>query len=373
MQVLRTQWALLPTGLAQNIEIHRVDGVITHIGPAPGPCAPGLVLPGLVNAHTHLELCGLQQPGGEGLPHWVRGLMGQRRSQSPADQAAAVAQGIASLEASGTQSVGEVTNSRSADLALAESSLDGAVYHEILGIDPEDCEEAMASVQKPAPTGFHLQAVPHAPYSCSPELLIAAISSQRGPALPTLHLDEDPAERQFLRDGSGPWADVLDFLGRNRAAFKPPGCTPVQYLERLGLLEKVALVHCTLTRGEDLDLLAERGTPVVLCPSSNLHITGMLPDVPGMVERGIPLALGTDSTASGQSLNVMGEVRILVEHFPEIPVEVWLQAATRGGGRIVGVQAELVLGATTELIRIANPAEAWASSPERNIPWSSRG
>ena len=71
----------MPTGLARNIEIHRVGGLITHIGPATGPCAPGLVMPGLVNAHTHLELCGLQQPGGQGLPHWVRGLMGQRRSQ----------------------------------------------------------------------------------------------------------------------------------------------------------------------------------------------------------------------------------------------------------------------------------------------------
>ena len=362
MQVLRTEWALLPTGLAQNIEIHRVDGVITHIGAALGPCAPGLVMPGLVNAHTHLELCGLEQPGGEGLPHWVRGLMGQRRSQSPADQAAAIALGIASLEASGTQSVGEVTNSRSTDLALGQSSLSGAVYHEILGIDPEDCVEAMAPVQGPAPTGFHLQAVPHAPYSCSPELLVVAISSRTGPALPTLHLDEDPAERQFLRDGTGPWADVLDFLGRNRAAFEPPGCTPVQYLERLGLLDKVALVHCTLTRGEDLDLLAERGTPVVLCPSSNLHITEMLPDVPGMLSRGIPLALGTDSTASGQSLDVMGEVRILAERFPQVPMEVWLQAATAGGGRVVGVPAELVLGTTSELIRVANPDPPWEAA-----------
>ncbi|MFT5586320.1 MAG: cytosine/adenosine deaminase-related metal-dependent hydrolase [Cognaticolwellia sp.] len=214
--------------------------------------------------------------------------------------------------------------------------------------------------------------MPHAPYSSSPELLVVAISSRRGPALPTLHLDGDPAERQFLRDGTGPWADVLDFLGRNRAAFEPPGCTPVQYLERLGLLDKVALVHCTLTRDEDLDLLAERGTHVVLCPSSNLHITGMLPGVPGMVARGIPLALGTDSTASGQSLDVMGEVRILAEHFPEIPVEVWLLAATAGGGRVVGVAAELVVGGRSGLLR-ADPAEPWASGVERNIRGSIEG
>lgn len=364
-EILRTEWALLPTGLARNIEIHRVGGLITHIGPATGPCAPGLVMPGLVNAHTHLELCGLQQPGGQGLPHWVRGLMGQRRSQSPAEQAAAIAQGIASLEASGTQSVGEVSNARCTDLALGQSSLSGAVYHELLGIDPQDCAEKMALVQGPAPAGFHLQAVPHAPYSCSPELLVAAITSRTGPALATLHLDEDPAERQFVLDGTGPWADVLDSLGRNRAAFEPPACTPVQYLERLGLLDKVALVHCTLTRDEDLDLLSKRGTPVVLCPSSNLHITGMLPDVLGMVARGIPLALGTDSTASGQSLDVMGEVRILAQHFPEVPLETWLLAATHGGGRVVGVVAELVLGATIGLIRVPDPAEPWASAVER--------
>lgn len=348
----RTQWALLPTGLARDIEIHRFGGVLTHIGPATGPCDAGLILPGLVNAHTHLELCGLSQPGGQDLPHWVRGLMGQRRAQSPAEQALAVARGIASLEASGTQSLGEVSNSRCTDLALGQSSLSGAVYHEVLGMDPQDCAGTLASVQGPPPAGFHLQAVPHAPYSCCPELLIAAITVQTGPALPTLHLDEDPAERQFLMDGTGPWAQVLNFLGRNWASFEPPGCTPVQYLERLGLLDKVALVHCTLTRGEDLDLLAERGTPVVLCPSSNLHITGTLPDLPGMVARGIPLALGTDSTASGQSLDVMGEVRILAERFPELPVETWLQAATAGGGQVVGVLAELAVGYGGAMLRM---------------------
>jgi aminodeoxyfutalosine deaminase len=91
----------------------------------------------------------------------------------------------------------------------------------------------------------------------------------------------------------------------------------------------------------------------------------MLPDVPGMVARGIPLALGTDSTASGQSLDVMGEVRILAEHFPEVPLETWLLAATLGGGRVVGVVAELVLGASIGLIRVPDPAEPWASGVER--------
>lgn len=361
---MRVAWALLPEGLRERVELRfDASGALSHVEPAgPGPCIQALAIPGLCNAHTHLELSGLEQPGGQGLPAWVGGTLAQRASRSTAQTVAAIEAALTTLHQRGTASVGEVTNSRISDTPLSTSPMQGVVFHEVLGIHPGGVDESLAAVHGPSPSGFTLRAIPHAPYSCAPELLVAAVKSPAlcGGGWPTMHLDEDPAERQFLMTGDGPWADVLDHLGRDRSQFVPPECTPVQYLERLGILDRVAPVHCTLTEGEDLRRLAQAGSPTVLCPRSNLHISGRLPAVEDMLAAGVRLALGTDSLASAPSLDVLDEVRLLWERFPQVPLATWLLAATQGSGEVLGTPARLEVGsAHPVLLLMGSGPHAW--------------
>jgi cytosine/adenosine deaminase-related metal-dependent hydrolase len=112
--------------------------------------------------------------------------------------------------------------------------------------------------------------------------------------------------------------------------------SPAAYLHGLGVLDRRALlVHAVLTRDADLDLIA--GARVCLCVRSNLHITGRLPDVPGLLARGIPLAVGTDSLASSPDLDPLAEAVALRRAFPDVPIAVWMRALTEGGADALGL------------------------------------
>ncbi len=317
MRRVHLKRALLPEGIRPMVALTLdEEGTILALDDAdPALALPGVALAGLVNAHTHLDLAGPPRSA-EGLPDWVRQL------PAPSD----ARQRIDTMLSTGTAGVVEVSNTLKALEALASSPLAFSMHHELMGIDVHTL---------PDPLDPRVRFSPHAPFSTSAELIQAAVASP-GP-MATIHCDEDPAERDFLARGNGAWSHFIRDIGRDLSRFVAPGCTPVPYLDRLGVLSpRIALVHCTLTRGEDLDLIAERGATVVLCPRSNLHITGSLPDVPGMVERGIPLALGTDSLASCPDLDLMKELDVLRERFPSIDDGVWLQAATSGGARVLG-------------------------------------
>lgn len=316
--------ALMPEGVRESVSL-TVDeeGRILEVGQADAALAlPGLATPGLVNAHTHLDLDGPLVPS-EGLPAWVRGLPGPSDARGRVDD----------LLRFGTAGVVEVSNTLQALPALYGSPLAWVAHREILGIDVQ----ALAQDNRRR-RDARVRLSPHAPYSTSAALIRATVASSQA-LMAIIHCDEDLAEREFLERGEGAWRAFIQDLGRDLSAFEAPGCTPVPYLDRLGVLnERIALVHCTLTRDVDLDLIAARGATVVLCPRSNLHITGALPDVPGMVARGIPLALGTDSLASCPDLDLMKEVAVLREAFPELPEVTWLHAATSGGARVMGRQ-----------------------------------
>ena len=317
MRRVHLERALLPEGIRPMVALTLDErGTILALSEAdPALALPGIALPGLVNAHTHLDLAGPPQPA-NGLPDWVR------RLPAPSD----ARHRIDAMLSTGTAGVVEVSNTLQALDALASSPLAFSVHHEVMGIDVHTL---------PKTIDRRARFSPHAPFSTSPELIRAAVASP-GP-MATIHCDEDPAEREFLARGNGSWSHFIQSTGRDLSDFVAPGCTPVPYLDRLGVLSpRLALVHCTLTRGEDLDLIAERGATVVLCPRSNLHITDRLPDVPGMIERGIPLALGTDSLASCPDLDLMKDLAVLQERFPSVDDEVWLQAATWGGARVLG-------------------------------------
>lgn len=287
----------------------------------------GLLLPGLVNAHTHLEFGPLDTPRGLGFLPWAKvmveqGLSGGHRSEEHKDPSAIAARNARAARDAGTAAVLDITNTGVTPAAIAAAGMTGLVLQEFLGIDrPEH------------PLGA-LRPTPHTPHTTHPAF-IQACGARPGPW--SIHFDEDPEERRFLH-GEGPWWPFMRAVGRDLSAFEAPMCGSAEYLERLGVLQApLILVHATCTRGEDLDRVARAGVAVCLCVRSNLHITGLLPDVPGMLARGIPLLVGTDGLTSSPDFDLVAEGAALRAAFPEVPAATWLRAMSGAAAERLGL------------------------------------
>jgi aminodeoxyfutalosine deaminase len=309
----------------------------------------GALLPGLVNAHTHLELSAMrgQVPGGAGFVPWVEQMIGVRAETRPEDDSESIEQAVADLDAFCTAAVGEVSNSMSAVRPLARRGLVGRVFHEVFGIELGPLEERVASLAKvveervgewpSAQLGYSLS--PHTLYTTHATVVrrLARQARESGARM-SLHLAEHAAERRFLEHGDGPipgWYEKR--LKIRRDLLEWPGKSPIALADDLGALGPHTLgVHLTDARPEELELVARRGAPVVFCPRSNLFIETRLPPLLAARAAGILPALGTDSLASNASLDVLAEARALADRFPTVPALDLLRMATWEGARALG-------------------------------------
>jgi cytosine/adenosine deaminase-related metal-dependent hydrolase len=309
----------------------------------------GVVLPGLVNAHTHLELSALrgQVPGGAGFVPWVEHLIGLRAEAQPEQDDGAIEQAVRDLDACGTVAVGEVTNSLAAVPALARLGFVGCVFHEVFGVEREPLERRVAALPAmveerlgdwPTPDLAYAPS-PHTLYTTHAEVVRGLVreARERGVRV-SVHLAEHPAERRFLEAGEGPivgWYETR--LKLRRDLLEPAGKSPVALADELGVLAPhVLLVHLTDARADELRLVSERGCPVVFCPRSNLHIETRLPPLLAALAAGLRPALGTDSLASNASLDVLAEARALADRFPGVSAKDLVGMATWEGARALG-------------------------------------
>jgi cytosine/adenosine deaminase-related metal-dependent hydrolase len=304
-----------------------------------------VLLPGLVNAHVHLELCALrgETRSGGGFGPWVTGMMEKRERTLPEQDLDAIEAGVSELLRAGTVAVGEVTNTLAAVDALASAPLLGRVFHEVFGMRREtslfmrqQAEQARAA-RGSFPENLSYALAPHTLYSLHPESareLVAACGAGRT----SLHLAEHAAERAFLRDGSGPFADFLRARNVTPADWEPPGLSPVHYADALGLLSPALLaVHLCASEKDELAIVKQRGAQVVLCPRSNLFIELKLPPLFDMLALGIQPALGTDSLASNTTLDVLAEACALHDRFPQAKALEFVSMATWYGARALGL------------------------------------
>jgi cytosine/adenosine deaminase-related metal-dependent hydrolase len=309
---------------------------------APRELGPGVLLPGLVNAHCHLELSHLQgvAPFGEGFVPWVEAFVNARPRYGEEEAASATAAAIASLEEGGTVAVGDISNRLTHLERLGESSLRSVVFLEALAWEPEKGAEAEAWIDErlaAAPVGGQVELRPaaHAPHSVSPALLRRLVA--RG-GIGTIHLAESPEECRFLRTGDGPWAELLDRRGLGHVPFAPPGTTPVRYADDLGLLHPgLVVAHGVHTTAEDREVLAQRGVSVALCPRSNRNIGVGEADVPALLDAGVRLCLGTDSLVSVETLDVLDDAALLAGRFPDLDPAQIVRMATAGGAEALGL------------------------------------
>src|SRR5207247_9962387 len=237
---------------------------------------PGILLPGLVNAHCHLELSHLagRVAFEGGCVAWVEALVAARGSDDEASVRARAARAIRDLEDRGTVAVGDVSNTLVHLDLLGASRLASAVFFEVLAWDParaastlEWADRRLAGLEGTLAPNVRVRLAAHAPHSVSAPLL-AGLVARGGPA--ALHLAESPAESHFLATGSGEWRGFLERRGLGDVAFEPAGASPVRYTDRLGALPRgLVAAHAVQVDAADRALLARRGVHLALCPRSN--------------------------------------------------------------------------------------------------------
>lgn len=330
---------------------------------------PGVLLPGLVNAHCHLELSYLRgkAPAGEGFVPWVESVVMARGTVPEAEMEAAAEAAIADLPRHGTVAVADVSNTLGPVAALRVSGLRALVLHELLGWDPAAApaivESALARVAAlDGDPRVTIRLAAHAPHSVSPQLL-ALLVERGGPA--GIHLAESPDEVAFLREGDGTWGAFLERRGLAHVAFDPPGVSPVAYADAAGALHPgLIAAHCVQAGAADRALLARRGVHVVLCPRSNENLGVGVPPLPQLLEAGVNVCVGTDSLASVDSVDVLDDVAALHRAFPQVSARTLLRMATWNGARALGLDD---LGAIAPGMADAlayAPAAATVSDPE---------
>lgn len=361
MLLLRAPFVVLdPEDVISDGAVAFADGRVAAAGPAkrlarrlgsaPRDLGDVVIAPGLVNAHTHLELSALRgrlRPTAD-FAGWVRAQLAALRRWTRADFVRSYRLGVRLALAAGTTAVGDVCRRRFLARAALRNPFRTVHYAEAIEPDADRAWDAgfeasgvatdalLHLIQTGRSTLCEFGLSPHAPYTVSAPLYREIVRRARALAEPVqTHVAETQAEVDLLRRGAGPLADLLAKARRPSPLAKPPGCTPVAYLDRLGVLRPpLAAVHCNyLTRG-DVDTLARRGVAVVFCPRSHAFFRHARHPVRALLRAGVPVALGTDSLASNRDLDMRAEMRAAIERHGLSPREAW-RAATATGARLL--------------------------------------
>ena len=324
------------------------DGRVAAVGPADElegerrDFPEAAIVPGLVNAHTHLEYA-VYAGFGDGLPFgpWLHTHI-ERKARIGWDEFVAIARlGAAESLAGGVTTVGDASFSGAAAVAAHELGLRALVYLEIFGADPSRVEELHAHIEElEGEVGERvlLGVSPHAPYSVSAEVYAAAYSLGRPVAT---HVAESDDETDFMLHGQGPIAAVSEI--------DPAGATSVHHLAAHGLLEpRVVAAHCVKVDEEEIALLAEQDVAVAHCPRSNALLGCGVAPLRALLDAGLRVGLGTDSPASTPSLDMWEEMRAAVyaararaERPDALGAGEALELATLGSARALGLADEI--------------------------------
>ena len=360
MSTFRADWILpITTQPIQDGWVRVEGGRITGVGAGAPDGAHDLgraaVLPSLVNAHTHLELSylGGTVPRADRFVDWIRSIIGARRRHfDPRDAEIldAARTAIDQARASGTGLIGDISNTLVTVPLLQEAAMPGRVFYELLGFNTPDpaaqvtvARAEAAAAQRAAPD-VHVSLAAHAPYSVSPGLFsaIRADLDAHDRDVSSVHLGESAEEVEFLRQGSGAWAEILRDVGAWTDSWQAPACSPVAYLAEMGFLDsRVIAVHAVQCSSDDLAHLRKLGTTVVSCPRSNRYVGVGEAPLEAFYAAGLSVALGTDSLASVDDLNMFAELAAARLLAPDVVARRLLESATLAGAGALGFGNEL--------------------------------
>ncbi len=339
------------------------DGLIVEVGTLSelrsSHTAPAIeypdssIIPGFVNAHTHLELTHfpswrLRSDVGSHprrFTDWMIQLIKVIRGLTVDDFSHSAHEGMRMCLESGTTSIGEILTRPFLLPVYKESLLSGRLYFEVFGQSKPRFDEMLDTAVSAAITAeTRLMATglsPHTPYTIGEEHLPGIRNIAATYSLPlAIHVSESAAESDFVFDSSGPLAtDFYPFVGWERYLKAPRHCSSTELLDRHGLLTPSTLaVHCVHVTMADARILKERGASIALCPRSNERLDVGSAPVALFKKLGIPLALGTDSLASNDSLSLWDEMRFALDLFSKdiSPADLF-RMVTVGGAAATGI------------------------------------
>lgn len=312
----------------------------------------GTLMPGMVNAHCHLELSHTKGliPERTGLVPFL-GAVVHNRGGNETEKAALIRQAMLSLRDSGCIAVGDIANSPDTLSLRPLADMHFHTFVETMGFVPGSAAQRFAfsvqlleqfRVHATNENGYHLRQsiVPHAPYSVSTQLFGYINNSEEGSLL-SIHNQECAAENEYFRTRTGAMRGLYEALKINDDWFSPTGRNSLpSYLHYIDDTHALILVHNTFMEAGDIEVLQQRkmDVSICLCPNANLYIEGRLPDVDLLAASGLNICLGTDSLASNHQLDLYAEVLLLQEHFPEIGEERLLAWASSGGAKALKME-----------------------------------
>lgn len=339
------------------------DTRIAFVG-APDDAPPGddvdlgdvILMPGLVNAHCHLELTAMRGFLEDlDFRRWILRLTNARRAVLDRDALLDSARyGIEEGLLAGVTTYADTGDSGVAMQAMREAGVRGINYQEVFGPDPSQCADSIAGLKEKLAGLRYLETPlvkvgvsPHAPYTVSDDLFRATTDVAREWRLPmAIHIAESELEQQLVVDAEGSFADGLR---RRGIGVERRGSTPIELLDRLGVLGvKPLLIHCVRTNADDISRIASSQSSVAHCPASNAKLGHGVAPLDEMLAAGITVGLGSDSMASNNRMDLLEEARLalfaqrarLGSHGTPTAADV-LELATIGGAAALGLGDEI--------------------------------
>lgn len=331
--------SIAATGHPEELQRNYPQAAVEKVG--------GIISPPPVNAHTHLDMSAYEF---RALPYfqWIPEVVIAGREKRGVAAAHAGADTLARLRVGG---VGDIVWSPEVmDALLAREDLQGTLYFEVLNPFPEKADEIFAAARQQLERwrrlerpGLRLGITPHTPFTVSHRLMKLLCDYAVGEGLPLqIHVAEHPSELELFQTGGGPlWdnrmpalysATFAEVIGR-----EPRGLTPVQYLDELGVLAaRPTLIHMVNVTPDDIGRVARAGCAVVTCPRSNRNLECGVFDFVAFAAAGIDVAFGTDSVASGETLDVRQDIELARQLYPNLDPRLLVRSAVKGGHRVVG-------------------------------------
>ncbi|MFB6455699.1 amidohydrolase family protein [Chitinophaga sp. Hz27] len=306
----------------------------------------GILLPGFINTHCHLELSHMKNviPEKTGLPTFLTTVMKQRNTNADL-QETAMEQAAAAMWSAGISAVGDISNGPATISQKKNSQLYFHTFVECMGVADAGAEsryqysmDVLHQFETLNGPMHNSSIVPHAPYSVS-KTLFDKIANTPDNTPFSIHNQETSAENELYATKTGSFLDFYNTFGMDASGFQPTGTGSLEAYLPYFHLQKIILVHNTFSTATDVRFAEQQSSDVwwCLCPLANLYIENRLPDINLLREMNCKISIGTDSLASNHQLSVWEEIKTIRQHFPEIPLEELLQWGTSNGAIALGI------------------------------------